>query len=281
MLHPIYPCLWFDTGAAEAADWYTGIFPDSSIKSQNSLVTYFTLAGQDFLGLNGGPHFSITPGISFMVLTDDEALVKHLWDHLAMDGKTLMPLGSYPWSRLYGWCSDKYGVNWQIMCQDEKPAQMIVPSLMFTRENSGKAEEAIMLYTSLFDTSEVVFFSRYGDDAGDMAGQINHGRFRLLGREFNAFDGGKNHAFGFNEGISLVVMCDTQEEINRLWSALSEGGIESRCGWLQDRYGISWQVIPSILPDLMNDPTKAPKATEAFMKMNKFDIQALADAVKN
>lgn len=137
MMNPIYPCLWLDGKAAEAAAYYCAIFPNSKITESHSLVVRFELNGNRFMGLNGGPHFS------------------------------------------------------------------------------------------------------------------------------------------FNETISFVIECETQEEIDHYWAELSKDGVQSQCGWLKDRYGVSWQVVPAILASLMNDPATAPKTMERFMKMSKFDIAAL------
>jgi predicted 3-demethylubiquinone-9 3-methyltransferase (glyoxalase superfamily) len=140
MSNPIYPCLWFDGQAKEAADFYCTVFKDSKILSENSMVVNFELNGKKFMALNGGPHFK------------------------------------------------------------------------------------------------------------------------------------------FNEAVSFVVECDTQEEIDHYWNKLTEGGSESMCGWLKDKYGVSWQIVPAILGKLMSDPERAPRVTQAFLKMKKFDIEALLKA---
>ncbi len=280
MIHPIYPCLWFENDSAEAAEFYCSIFPDSFIVNSNPLATYFSLAGMDFLGINGGPVLAPNPSVSFFIITDDKSTATRVWTALSQGGSVLMDLGSYGWSNLYGWCADKYGVNWQIMYQNEKPEQMIVPSIMFIHDMAGKAEEAIHFYVSLFENSGVDFLSRYEEGQGDVPGFINHGRFRLMGRQFAAFDSSFDYPYRLNEGVSLVVTCDTQEEIDHLWTVLTDGGSESRCGWLKDRYGLSWQVVPSVLPELLSDPKKAIAVTDAFLQMNKFDISVLLKAAE-
>lgn len=140
MSNPIYPCLWFDGQAKEAADYYCSVFKDSKILSENNMVVNFELNGKKFMALNGGPHFK------------------------------------------------------------------------------------------------------------------------------------------FNEAVSFVVECDTQEEIDHYWNKLTEGGSESMCGWLKDKYGVSWQIVPAILGKLMSDPEKAPRVVQAFLQMKKFDIEALLKA---
>lgn len=150
----------------------------------------------------------------------------------------------------------------------------ITPFLWF----DDQAEEAVNFYTSVFQNSKIGTVRRYGDDTPGAAGKVMTIAFELDGQEFMALNGGPH--FKFNEALSLFVNCETQEEVDRLWYTLSEGGEESMCGWLKDKYGLSWQIVPSILDKLMSDPNpaKANAATQAMLKMQKLDIQALQDA---
>jgi predicted 3-demethylubiquinone-9 3-methyltransferase (glyoxalase superfamily) len=191
-----------------------------------------------------------------------------------------MPLDQYPWSDLYGWLQDKYGVSWQLSLgsSEEKPQPDVFPSLLFTGEQNGKAEAAINFYTSLFENSKVELIARYQAGEHDTEDHIKFALFTIDGQKLSVMDSSHNHAFNFNPGNSFVVNCDTQEEIDYLWLNLTEGGREDRCGWCQDAFGVSWQIVPTILGQLMSDPQKAPKVVEAFMKMTKFDIQVLTNA---
>jgi predicted 3-demethylubiquinone-9 3-methyltransferase (glyoxalase superfamily) len=141
----------------------------------------------------------------------------------------------------------------------------------------NQAEEAAEFYTSLFKDSEIESISRYGKEGNEIHGQkegtVMTVSFRMNGQSFTALNGGP--LFKFNESISLQVFCDTQEEIDYYWNKLTDGGEEVQCGWLKDKYGLSWQVIPSILSSLLSDPARAGKVTEAFLKMKKFDIEKL------
>ena len=152
--------------------------------------------------------------------------------------------------------------------------QKITPFLWF----DGNAEEAVNFYTSLFKNSKVVSITRYGDDFPDMKGKVLTAVFELNGQTFMALDGGP--AFKFTEAISLYVNCETQEEVDRLWEKLTEGGAESQCGWLKDKYGLSWQIIPTALPELLTDkdPEKAGRVMQAMLKMHKIEIKALKQA---
>ena len=156
--------------------------------------------------------------------------------------------------------------------------QQIIPNLWI---NDGKIEEAVDFYCSLFEDSRITFSSDYGPEAGDFAGQKMAIYFELMGRTYVAINGADTR-FEANESVSLAVPCDTQEEIDRLWDALVEGGEPSMCGWLKDRYGFSWQVYPASLDKMLADPDqeKVRRVTAAFMQVEKraFDIGELEAA---
>lgn len=277
MNNQLYPCLWFDGNAKEAATYYSSAFDNSKIISENPIVVMFELERILFMGLNGGAQFRINPSISFFVYCNSEEEVEKKWKQLSAGGVVLMPLDKYPWNDKYGWCQDKYGVNWQLMWHDTV-GQKIVPSFMFTQQQSGKAEEAINFYTSLFQNSEVELISRYEKGEGDVEGYIKHARFTLNGQIFAAMDSSGPHAFTFNEGVSIVVPCDDQEEIDFYWSKLSEGGQESQCGWLKDKFGVSWQIVPAMLGKIMSEAGKAKRVMDVVMKSIKFNIAELENA---
>jgi predicted 3-demethylubiquinone-9 3-methyltransferase (glyoxalase superfamily) len=187
-----------------------------------------------------------------------------------------MPLNKYTWSEKYGWIEDKYGISWQLtLGKVSDLGQKITPALMFIGEQFVRAEEAINFYSGIFPDSSTNLMSRY--DANDelQAGKINHTQFTLAGQKYVAMDSGMRHEFNFNEGISFVVTCDNQEEIDHYWNALTKDGQERMCGWLIDKFGLSWQIVPSILSKLMQDSAKAQKVQEVFLKMRKFDISVL------
>ena len=152
--------------------------------------------------------------------------------------------------------------------------QKITPFLWF----DNQAEEAAEFYTSIFENSRIVQVSRYGDAGPGPKGSVMVVAFELEGQEFTALNGGP--LFKFNEAISFVVDCKSQEEVDHLWAKLSDGGEEGMCGWLKDRYGVSWQIVPTALVEMLNDPDpeKAKRVTEAMLKMKKIDIQALKQA---
>jgi predicted 3-demethylubiquinone-9 3-methyltransferase (glyoxalase superfamily) len=269
----IYPSLWLNGNAREAADLYCSVFQRFKIASENPLVVTIASQDQQIMLLNGGPEFTPGPAISFFAIYDSEKELEQAWKKLLEGGSILMPLDAYPWSTKYGWLQDRYGVNWQLfqgkMADTE---QFIIPALMFNGEQNGRAGEAVNLYTSIFKGSVLTTVERYQEGEQDITGNIKHARFSLEGFTMAAMDSSMPHPFVFSEGVSLVVECDTQEEIDYYWEKLSEGGSESQCGWLKDRFGLSWQVVPSILKELMADPSRSERVIKAFMKMKKFDI---------
>ncbi len=190
-----------------------------------------------------------------------------------------MPYDKYEWSKKYGWLQDKFGVSWQLtLGKIEDVGQKFTPSLMFTGKQAGKAEKAIKYYTSVFGDSSVVAINRYTADDPDTEGTIKHAQFKINNQVFMCMDSSLPHQFGFNEAVSLVVECDTQNEIDYFWEKLSAVPEAEQCGWLKDQFGVSWQIVPSVLKKLMSDPARSERVVQAFMKMKKFDIEALENA---
>jgi predicted 3-demethylubiquinone-9 3-methyltransferase (glyoxalase superfamily) len=152
--------------------------------------------------------------------------------------------------------------------------QKITPFLWF----NDNAEEAMNFYVSIFKNSKVGSVSRYGEGGPGPKGSVMSATFSLEGQEFMALNGGPHYKF--TPAISLYVNCETQAEVDELWEKLSAGGRKDRCGWLQDKFGLSWQIIPSALPRLLGDkdPAKAQRAMQAMLQMDKIDIKKLEDA---
>jgi len=278
MTNQIYPCLWFDGNAKAAADFYCSIFKNSKVTVDTPMVVNFELSGAKFMGLNGGPMFKFTPAISFFVLLESVKETNETWNKLLDGGSALMPIDKYPWSERYGWVKDKFGLTWQISVVDkEGDKQKITPSMLFTNNLFGKAEEAVKFYTSVFNNSATDVLIHYPDGDAN-AGKVMYSEFNLNKYGLIAMDGPGDHQYTFNEAVSFVVSCDTQQEIDFFWNKLTEGGAESMCGWLKDKFGVSWQIVPTILGKLMTDPERAPRVMQAFMKMKKIDIETLMNA---
>jgi len=152
--------------------------------------------------------------------------------------------------------------------------QKIVPFLWF----DGNAEEAVNFYVSIFPNSKVTRLTRWGDGGPGPKGTVMSASFQLEGQDFYALNGGP--MYKFTPAISLLVNCTTQDEVDRLWEKLTAGGQPSRCGWLTDKFGVSWQIIPTILGELLGDknPEKVKRAGQAMMQMSRIDIAALKKA---
>lgn len=287
----IIPHLWFDKEAAIAADFYMSLFEGSKLKSKAVLndtpsgtaeLLTIEIAGQDFMLISAGPYFKFTPAISFLIACNTIEEADLLWEKLCENGEVLMPYGEYPYSKKYGWVADRFGLSWQVMHVGEQEIkQKITPTLMFVREVCGKTEEAINYYVETFEHSFVESILRYEKTEGpDQEGTITHVEFTLENQRFAAMDSAYDHEFGFNEAVSLVVKCDSQEEIDYFWGKLSAVPEAEQCGWLKDRFGVSWQIVPSIMDSMMKaeNPEKIAKVTEAFLKMKKFNIAELIKA---
>jgi predicted 3-demethylubiquinone-9 3-methyltransferase (glyoxalase superfamily) len=294
----ITPHLWFNKEAKEAAGFYVAAFgSDSTVTSTTPIfdtpsgdveVVTFRLLGYDFMAISAGPLFRINPSISFMVnfdpsrRADAKSALDALWEKLADGGTVLMPLEKYPFSERYGWIQDRYGVSWQLILTNPEgePRPNIIPSLMFTKDACGKAEDAMKFYTGIFENSRQGIIARYGPGMEpDKEGTVMFEDYMLLGQWFASMDSARAHEFSFNEAVSLVVHCDTQAEIDYFWGRLSAVPQAEQCGWIKDKYGVSWQIVPSQMGELMDGPPeRRARVVQAFLKLKKFDIAALRRA---
>lgn len=293
-MNKITACLWFNGKAEEAANFYTAVFKNSKITDlahntegspagpPGSVLTVgFNLEGQQFLALNGGPEFTPNPSVSFFVYGKTEEEVEQLWNKLSEGGTVLMPLDKYFFSKKYGWLNDKFGVSWQLILSEGETKQVITPSLMFVGNVYGKAEEAMNFYVSLFKDSKMGNISRYGPGMEpDKEGSIAFADFQLANQWFAAMESARDHKFAFSPGVSFIVNCETQQEVDHFWDKLSAGGMEVQCGWLTDKYGVSWQVVPTVLSVLLQgkDREKAKRTLQAMLKMKKLDVAVLEQA---
>lgn len=290
-MQKILPFLWFDDQAEEAVRFYTSLFKNSSLGTitrfgddvpgpKGKVITIdFKLAGLDFMALNGGPEFKFTPAVSFFVTCQTPEEVDGLWKALSEGGFALMELAQYPFSEKFGWVQDRYGLSWQISLT--RQAQKIAPFLLFVGKQAGRTEEAIKFYTESFKNSSISQIERYPAGMPDPEGNVMHGRFMLDGVEFMAMDSSLEHAFTFTPASSFFVNCDNQAEVDYFWSKLTSGGGEpGQCGWLTDRFGVSWQIVPTVLGQLMSAPDaqRAARVTQAMLQMSKLDVATLERA---
>ena len=259
MTTPVYPCLWFDNQAKEAAELYCSLFNKSKITSVTPVVVVFELNGKKIMALNGGPRFAITPSISLFVYCESLEETNRIWDVLFEGGSAYIPIGTYPWSERYGWLKDKFGMTWQISVSDKKDTELrILPSMLFVGDKFGMAADAIQHYSGIFKKASLNVMVNYPENDPN-GGKVMYSEFSLNGAEIVAMDGPGEHEYNFTEGVSLVIECENQQEIDYYWEKLTAGGEESTCGWLKDKFGVSWQVFPEILNQLMSDPERAPR----------------------
>ena len=297
-MQKITPHLWFDKEAREAAEFYASLLPDSKVThittlhdtpSGDSDIVSFELAGQSFMAISAGPLFKFNPSVSFIVNFDPSRdkdarnNLDSLWERLSQGGAALMPLDKYPFSERYGWVQDKYGLSWQLILSDpegeERP--FIVPSLMFVGDVAGRAEEAINFYLSVFKNSKMGALIRYPEgQEPDKEGTVMFADFMLEGRWFAALDSAREHNFAFNEATSFLVDCDSQEEIDYYWERLSAVPEAEQCGWLKDKFGVSWQISSAALSEMMTKGTREQidRVTQAFLPMKKLEVAELQKA---
>ncbi|HYC86241.1 MAG TPA: VOC family protein [Chryseosolibacter sp.] len=280
MKEKITPCLWFNGQAKEAADLYCLVFADAKVTSHSPIVTAIQVGVQNITLLDGGPMYQPNPSISFYYICETEDELDRIWKAFVKGGAVMMPLDRYPWGEKYGWVSDKFGISWQVaLGKVSDVGQKITPCLMFTGKQYGRAEEAIEHYSSIFKKVNVDGVLRYGkNELPDVEGKVKHAQLSLNGQKIMLMESAGPHDFMFTEGVSLTIHCDNQDEIDYYWEKLTESGEESMCGWLKDKFGVSWQIIPTVLNQIMSDPAKAGKAAQAFMAMRKLNIEQIVQA---
>jgi len=295
-MQTIIPNLWFNDRVEEAVEFYTTTFAHGSkgyiaryadagkeIHGHNAgdvLTANFTIEDMEFVIINGGPLFKPNPSISFTVNCASNDELDQLWQALSEGGEVLMELGTYPFSDYYGWVNDKFGVSWQLIIRSEQKHK-IVPSLMYTKDQAGKAEEAINFYASVFPDSHIDAVTHYGPGMEpDTAEMVAHADLTIMGQSLIAQESAREHSFAFNEGVSLQITFDTQEEIDEYWAKLSADPEAEACGWLRDKYGVSWQVVPRVMDEMMQNatPEQMERVMAAYMPMKKFDIATLEAA---
>lgn len=290
----IIPHLWFDKEASEAAGWYVSLFKNSGIinvatlpdtPSGDAELVDFKLANLRMMAISAGPYFKFNPSISLMVACCDEEEVNRLYGQLSMGGTDLMPLGEYPFSKRYAWVQDRYGLSWQLILAEGTEGmeehQKIRPSLLFSKNACGKAENAIDYYVSIFKESEKGFTNHYAvGEAADARAKINYAEFMIGETQLVAMDNGLGGDFDFNEAFSLMVMCENQEEIDYYWNKLSFVPEAEQCGWVKDQFGLSWQISAVNMDDVFmkGSGEEINRVMQAVLKMKKFDLSELEKA---
>jgi predicted 3-demethylubiquinone-9 3-methyltransferase (glyoxalase superfamily) len=293
-MQKIIPNIWMNNQGEDAAKFYTSTFKDSKInnimrygksgaevsgRKEGSVMTVdFQIRNYRFTIINGGPIFKPNPSISFIVMLKTPEATEGLFKRLSKNGKVMMGLDKYPFSEKYAFLEDKYGVSWQLFL-DLKAEEKIIPAFLFVGKNLGKAEAAEKHYVKIFKKAKINNIMKYpaNDPSGNKKGTVMYSSFILEGQEFGIMDGAGEHKFQFTEGVSLLVSCKDQKEVDYYWKKLLQGGQESQCGWLKDKFGVSWQVFPEkVMGDLMKKyPNKAEQIMNAMFHMKKIDVREL------
>jgi predicted 3-demethylubiquinone-9 3-methyltransferase (glyoxalase superfamily) len=292
----IVPNLWFDGTAAEAAEFYTSIFPDSELLAVEHypteglldfqrdmagkvLTVDLSIGGYRIVGINAGPEFPINPSLSLMLNFDpsvDAQAAEHLdelWTALSDGGTALMPLGRYDFSPRYGWIQDKYGMTWQLMLTDPdgEPRPFVIPCLLFGGQAQNRGGEALDRYASIFPGARIGSRVGYPVQAGPAEpGSLMFGDIEIFGQWFALMDSSVEQDFSFTCGVSLQLNCADQDEIDRYWDLLSKVPEAEACGWCADEFGVSWQIVPAAIADYMSKPGAYGK----LMTMKKLDLSA-------
>lgn len=271
----VFPCIWMKEGAKEAMNFYVNIFDNSAISYLNDIVCYGKLEGSSIMYLNSNPDYNPNTSISIMILSNEKEKITRYYNKLKEDGEELMPLGKYEWSEWYVWIKDKYGLHWQLYTGDGSMeiTHPFAPTIMYGEKQQGKCKEAIDLFSKVFPDFKSDGVMEYPE--GPMKGQVMHSQFWLNKNIMMAMDSGVEQVQSFNETISLVIECKDQKSIDHYWESLIEnGGESSKCGWLKDKFGMSWQVAPYNVDELLFESGN-PKAFENMLKMEKIIIADL------
>lgn len=289
MPQKIIPHLWFDKEAVQAAEFYTSVFEEGKITHKSVIkdtpsgdcdLVEFSIAGYQIMAIAAGPIFKINPSVSFHVRCSTIEEVDSFYKKLSEEGKVLMELAEYPFSKRYAWVEDKFGVSWQVIHTEKEFSQKIVPAFLFTQELCGNAKKAIEYYSQVFPKSSTKTLGEYGKNAfNEKETNIMYGEFSLVGYDFIAMDSSGPHQFKLNEAVSFVVICKDQEEIDYFWGKLSAHKENEQCGWVKDQFGVSWQIIPQDMDKLMGkNPQKTVPAMLAMKKINIAELEKAGNA---
>ena len=278
----ITPAIRCNGTVDEAAQFYADVFREGSIVEEvPGYAATVSIHGFQLSLINGGDQDAPNPSISCILNFDPllfggEAQARTYLDELyerLSTGGVLMELGEYPFSPRYAWVRDRFGMTWQLMLTDPagEPRPFILPSFMFGGTNHANAEEATEAWIALFDDARRGALRRHEEGGPMEAGTIMFTDFTLRGTWMAAMDSGAFHDFTFTPGVSMIVSCRDQAEIDRYWAGLSAVPEAERCGWCVDRWGVSWQVVPHNIAELMANAT----TREKLLRMGKINLAGL------
>ena len=288
-MQKITPFLWFEKDMAGVIAFYQSVFPGTVVKNGGELsdtpsgtvqMATLEIFGMHIDLMTAGPYLPFNPTVSFLIACESAAEVDTLAGKLQEGSTVLMELGHYPFAERYTWMTDRYGVSWQFMYAPDMPStQKVTPALMFSNDVCGQAEEAATFYTTVFHDAKINYLQKYEPgESGNEKAVVKHTGLTLENVNIALMDNGTTPAsFTFAQAVSFVVTCENQAEIDYYWEKLTEGGKEVQCGWLNDKFGFPWQIVPSAMGRMMSSgtPEQIGRVTAAFMKMKKFDITTL------
>lgn len=278
----VTPAIRCNGDADEAARFYADVFREGSVVEQvPGYAATVSIHGFRISLINGGAQNAPNPSISCILNFDPllfggeaqaRAYLDELYEQLSTGG-VLMELGEYPFSPRYAWVRDRFGMTWQLMLTDPagEPRPFILPSFIFGGTNHANAEEATEAWITLFDDARRGALRRYGEGGPMEAGAVMFTDFTLRGTWMAAMDSGAFHDFTFTPGVSMIVSCQDQEEIDLYWAGLSAVPEAEHCGWCVDRWGVSWQVVPHNIAKLMADAA----TREKLLHMGKINLAGL------
>lgn len=265
----VYPCVLFDNEQKQAAEFYLKTFSNGKQIIDFPYAELFQVEGLQFFAINGGPTFKTNPTFSFMVFFKDTEELESIWKKLVNKGIVLMPLGEYDWSKKYGWVQDRFGVSWQLLLSEQTLTQQrIAPVIMFSQEFHGNTEPALNFYRELFKNFNLERFEKY--DSGPYKGKVKYAQLTLEGTRLAFMDSGIEQPFTFPNANSIVIECDSQQEIDYFWNAIKKGGKELQSGWIQDQFGVRWQIVPSDFKEWMKREDW-PNIMVEILRMTKID----------
>lgn len=296
----IVPNIWCTRNAEEVGQFYADVLPDTTTEVESRypqtglldfqepfaglpLTVAVNVAGYRLTLVNAGDEFSPNPSISFFLMFGADRFgsveqareaLDRVWVGLQPGATVLMALDEYPFSDYYGWVQDRYGVSWQLGLADpvRDDGAFVIPSLLFGGAAQNRAGEARAKYAEVFPEFEAGGAYPYGEAQGSATPEaLMYSEFRIQGQTFGAMDSGVEQDFSFTCGVSLEVHCADQAEIDRIWDALSAVPEAEQCGWLADEFGVSWQIVPANMGELM----ERPNAFEHLLQMHKIVIDDL------
>lgn len=281
--------LWMQGNGEEAGEFYARSLPEATTEVESRypneglldfqqpfagkpLTVSLWVRGRKITLVNAGGEFAPNPSISIILVfnTGQRESLDATWSALMEGGTALMPLDAYPFSTRYGWVKDKYGVSWQLMESSEpvEPRASVIPSLMFGGAAQNRAAEAIEFYGQVLGAKLDSVYPYGQPTESATAEALMYAQFTLGDDCVAAMDSGVPQDFTFTPGVSLEWHCDGQAEIDRVWDAMSAVPEAEACGWLTDKFGVSWQIVPSNMGELM----ERPGAFENMLKMKKLVI---------